>query len=294
MTAVYSFALRSRLLSPVDSHAISTHDSGQWSRGHRRAQRRGVLGRRRILRQDGEPRRIQRAGGRVALPRAHDIQGDDPPRCRGRQPRLRPRGCQAQRTDVGGRHLLPRHLPARVLSPGFRRPGGHPPANSSRRRLRDREASDHRGNPDVPGQPDVRGLRGGQGRPLRLAPARQQHSGDGRVDQGHGRPTRCATISRSATARPTSCWHLPARPIGTRWSSSRGAIAEHGRAGPRPGRRARCTARASFRTILRADDQQQTVVGVCDGPPMESEDRYPRTCWRPFSATIPAHASTGR
>jgi predicted Zn-dependent peptidase len=30
----------------------------------------------------------------------------------------------------------------------------------------------------------------------------------------------------------------------------------------------------AFRTILRADDQQQTVVGVCDGPPMESDDRY--------------------
>jgi predicted Zn-dependent peptidase len=30
----------------------------------------------------------------------------------------------------------------------------------------------------------------------------------------------------------------------------------------------------TFRTILRADDQQQTVVGVCDGPAMESEDRY--------------------
>jgi predicted Zn-dependent peptidase len=30
----------------------------------------------------------------------------------------------------------------------------------------------------------------------------------------------------------------------------------------------------SFRTILRADDQQQTVVGVCDGPALESADRY--------------------
>jgi predicted Zn-dependent peptidase len=30
----------------------------------------------------------------------------------------------------------------------------------------------------------------------------------------------------------------------------------------------------AFQTILRADDQQQTVVGVCDGPAMESEDRY--------------------
>jgi predicted Zn-dependent peptidase len=30
----------------------------------------------------------------------------------------------------------------------------------------------------------------------------------------------------------------------------------------------------AFRTILRADDLQQTVVGVCDGPPVESKDRY--------------------
>jgi predicted Zn-dependent peptidase len=30
----------------------------------------------------------------------------------------------------------------------------------------------------------------------------------------------------------------------------------------------------SFRAILRADDQQQTVVAVCDGPPLESSDRY--------------------
>ena len=30
----------------------------------------------------------------------------------------------------------------------------------------------------------------------------------------------------------------------------------------------------AFETILRADDQQQTVIGVSDGPPLESEDRY--------------------
>jgi predicted Zn-dependent peptidase len=30
----------------------------------------------------------------------------------------------------------------------------------------------------------------------------------------------------------------------------------------------------SFRTILRADDLQQTAVGVSDGPPVESQDRY--------------------
>jgi predicted Zn-dependent peptidase len=30
----------------------------------------------------------------------------------------------------------------------------------------------------------------------------------------------------------------------------------------------------SFRAILRADDQQQTAVAVCDGPPLESAERY--------------------
>ena len=30
----------------------------------------------------------------------------------------------------------------------------------------------------------------------------------------------------------------------------------------------------AFQTMLRAEDQQQTVVGVCDAPPLETEDRY--------------------
>jgi predicted Zn-dependent peptidase len=30
----------------------------------------------------------------------------------------------------------------------------------------------------------------------------------------------------------------------------------------------------AFRSIEREDDQQETIVGVCDGPPVESEDRY--------------------
>ena len=30
----------------------------------------------------------------------------------------------------------------------------------------------------------------------------------------------------------------------------------------------------AFQAILRADDQQQTVVGVADAPPLESPDRY--------------------
>ena len=57
------------------------------------------------------------------------------------------------------------------------------------------------------------------------------------------------------------------------------------RAGPsalrRLARRARPRARpcpprgpASFQAILRAEDQQQTVIGVADAPPLESDDRY--------------------
>jgi predicted Zn-dependent peptidase len=30
----------------------------------------------------------------------------------------------------------------------------------------------------------------------------------------------------------------------------------------------------AFQSLLRADDQQQTVVGVCDAPPLETDDRY--------------------
>ncbi len=30
----------------------------------------------------------------------------------------------------------------------------------------------------------------------------------------------------------------------------------------------------AFRAILRADDQQQTIIGMADGPPLESDDRY--------------------
>jgi predicted Zn-dependent peptidase len=43
-----------------------------------------------------------------------------------------------------------------------------------------------------------------------------------------------------------------------------------------PAARAAMPARSTgeFRTIVRADDQQQTVVGVADGPPLESPDRY--------------------
>ena len=57
------------------------------------------------------------AGRRLALPRAHGLQGDRPSRRPGRQPRLRPHRRQAQRADLRGGHDLPRHLPARVPRP---------------------------------------------------------------------------------------------------------------------------------------------------------------------------------
>ena len=58
---------------------------------------------------------------------------------------------------------------------------------------------------------------------------------------------------------------------------------------------ARSAARASFRAILRADDQQQTVVGVCRrARRWKAPTATPPTCWRPSSATTPARGSTGR
>jgi predicted Zn-dependent peptidase len=44
--------------------------------------------------------------------------------------------------------------------------------------------------------------------------------------------------------------------------------------GPAPRQAVPVRGKGAFQTILRADDQQQTVVGVCGGPPLETEDRY--------------------
>jgi predicted Zn-dependent peptidase len=45
--------------------------------------------------------------------------------------------------------------------------------------------------------------------------------------------------------------------------------------GAHAGRQAEpCRGTCAFQTILREEDQQQTVVGVCDAPPLETEDRY--------------------
>ena len=169
----------------TSTHALPPHRPGQRPPGHRRAERPGAVGRLGLLRQDGEPRRVARGRGGVALPRAHGLQGDPAARRPGGQPRLRPRRRQAQRADLRGGHLLSRHLPARVPAPGVRRPLRHPPADPPRGRLRDREEGDHRRDPDVPGQPDVGRLRRRQGRALRPAPAGPEHPGHGRVDRGH-------------------------------------------------------------------------------------------------------------
>ena len=52
------------------------------------------------------------------------------------------------------------------------------------------------------------------------------------------------------------------------------STAARGRGASRRETRSRIRGSASFRAILRADDQQQTIVGVCSGPPLESADRY--------------------
>ncbi len=44
--------------------------------------------------------------------------------------------------------------------------------------------------------------------------------------------------------------------------------------GPAPRQAVPAHGSRAFRAILRAEDQQQTVVGVADGPPLESADRY--------------------
>ena len=89
-----------------------------------------------------------------------------------------------------------------------------------------------------------------------------------------GRPD--ARLLRPATtARRTSCWPSPARPTGTRssrWPRST-AASWAGRRADAPGRRRR-SGTGSFQAILRAEDQQQTVIGVADAPPLESDDRY--------------------
>ena len=41
-----------------------------------------------------------------------------------------------------------------------------------------------------------------------------------------------------------------------------------------PAGRRRRAGPGAFQAILRAEDQQQTVIGVADGPPLESDDRY--------------------
>ena len=80
------------------------------------------------------------------------------------------------------------------------------------------------------------------------------------------RPTRCASTSPGTTARRTSCWPSPARPTGSSLRrAGRGALRQlAGRGGEPAAAASRGT--GSFQAILRADDQQQTVVGVVRRP----------------------------
>ena len=232
-------------------------------------------------------------GGRLAFPRAHDVQGDAAARRAGRQPRLRPRRRQAQRPDLGGGHVLPRHLPARVPAAGLRRALGHPPPHAPRRGLRDREAGDHRRDPDVPGQPDVGGLRGGQVGALRRAPAGQQHPRHGRFDHGDdGRPD--ARLLRAAVQPGQHRAGLRRQgPMGAAGRAGRGALRRPGRAGRRPGRPCRPAARARSarssapRTSSRRSSASPTVR------PWRAPTDMPPTCWPRSSATTPARGSTG-
>ena len=50
--------------------------------------------------------------------------------------------------------------------------------------------------------------------------------------------------------------------------------ARTGRGARPPGRPLPARGTGAFQAILREEDQQQTVVGVCDAPPLETDDRY--------------------
>ena len=52
------------------------------------------------------------------------------------------------------------------------------------------------------------------------------------------------------------------------------ALRRLGRAAPAPAQAVPPAGPGAFQAILRAEDQQQTVIGVADGPPLESDDRY--------------------
>ena len=52
------------------------------------------------------------------------------------------------------------------------------------------------------------------------------------------------------------------------------ALRRLGRRRDRPRRPCRRKGTGAFQAILRAEDQQQTVIGVADAPPLESADRY--------------------
>ena len=164
---------------------------------------------------------------------------------------------------------LPEYLPA-----GLRRSLRHPPPHLANRRLRDREASDHRRDPDVPGQPDVGGLRSRQGRPFRLASAGQQHPGNRRVDHGApGRPD--ARVLRAALQPANIVLAFAGK---ADWSSLVELANSHcgawrGERG-RPARRARFTARARSRPSSAPTTSSRPSWPSCNGPPLESPDRY--------------------
>ena len=164
---------------------------------------------------------------------------------------------------------LPEYLPQ-----GLRRPVRHPPAQPARRRLRDREEGDHRGDPDVPGQPDDRSPTRPP-RPRTSARTRSGRASWARVESITDLEVDAMRAYFAARYSPSNIVLAFAGNIG--WDEAVGLAERHCGSWTGEGATRHATpprGSGSFQTILRAEDQQQTVIGVADGPPLESDDRY--------------------
>ena len=159
--------VRSRPSHPAPHRASSQRPRdpgrGRPDRTHRRA---------RFLREDRLARRAERAYGRLALPRAHVVQGKRPQDGGGCQPRLRRHRREPERVHHERAHRLSRACAARAAPRGARDPLRHPPSRAAGEGLRGGEGRDPRGDRDVC-RPAVLGrLRGDDGSALRGPPAR--------------------------------------------------------------------------------------------------------------------------
>ena len=205
------------LLGTVEHHAISPHDARQRARGHRRAERPGALGRRRVLRQGGQPRRVEPSVAGVSHFLEHmTFKGT---------PRRDAVAVNRDFDRVGAKHnaqtseedtfyhvtCLPEYLPQVV-----RRSVRHPPADAPR--VDDFETEK---------QVIIEEIRMYLDNPMSVAyeAAKTAHFGThplgnsilGTVEsitRPRGRPD-ARLLRAGGTARPTSCWHSPARPTGS-------------------------------------------------------------------------------